>query len=381
MATAAIPGLRPVWAEVDLGAIRGNAATLCSLAAPASLCAVVKADAYGHGSVEAAGAALDGGASSLGVALVEEGAELRQAGVTAPILLLSEPTNEAMADVAALDLIPTVYTHAGVTTAAKAVADSPDQAQMTVHVKVDTGMHRVGAAPADVIGVALAVQERPELRLGGLWTHFAVADDPDHPFTSVQAVRFSEVIAELATLGVRPPLLHASNSAGCIAHPYAHHDMVRCGISLFGLAPSPALVGRADIRPALSLHARVSHVKWLAAGEGISYGLQYRLPQSSLVATVPIGYADGVPWRLGVAGGEVLIGGRRRPIAGSVTMDQITVDCGDDAGVSPGDEVVLLGHQGDESVDAWEWARLVDTIAYEIVCRIGPRVPRTYTST
>jgi len=381
MAPATIPGLRPVWAEIDLGAIRDNAATLCSLAAPASLCAVVKADAYGHGSVEAAGAALDGGASSLGVALVEEGAELRQAGVTAPILLLSEPTNEAMAGAAAIDLIATVYTHAGVTAAAKAVADAPDQAPMTVHVKVDTGMHRVGAAPADVIDVALAVEERPELRLGGLWTHFAVADDPDDPFTSVQHRRFDEVVAELGRRGIRPPTLHASNSAGCLAHPSSNYDMVRCGIALYGLPPSPALGDRADLHPALSLHARVSQVKRLAAGEGISYGLRYRLERPSVVATVPIGYADGVPWRLGAAGGEVLIGGRRRPIAGSVTMDQITVDCGDDAEVAPGDEVVLLGHQGGESVSAWEWARLVDTIAYEIVCRIGPRVRRTYTST
>ncbi len=380
MATAST-GPRPVWAEVDLGAIRDNAATLEGIAAPAALCAVVKANGYGHGSAEVAAAALEGGASSLGVALVEEGAELRQAGITAPILVLSEPPHDAMADVAALALIPTVYTDAGVTAAAKAVADATDQTPMTVHVKVDTGMHRVGASPADAVAVSLAVEERAELRLGGLWTHFALADAPDDPFTSIQASRFREVAAELASLGVSPPLLHACNSAGCIAHPYARHDMVRCGIALFGLAPSPALVGRADIHPALSLHARVSHVRSLAAGEGISYGLQYRLERRSFVATVPIGYADGVPWRLGAAGGEVLIGGRRRPIAGSVTMDQITVDCGDDAGVSPGDEVVLLGRQDGESVDAWEWARRVDTIAYEIVCRIGPRVPRTYTST
>jgi len=377
----ASPGGRPVWAEVDLGAIRRNAVTLGSLAAPAALCAVVKADGYGHGSAQAAQAALDGGATSLGVALVEEGARLRQDGIVAPILLLSEPPHDAMGEVHALDLIPTLYTAGGVTAAAKAVADAPHHEPMTVHVKVDTGMHRVGASAADAVAVALAVAQRPELRLGGLWTHFALADDPDDPFTSVQTSRFGDVAAELASRGVRPPVLHASNSAGCLAHPAARHDMVRCGITLYGLAPSPALVGRADLHAALSLRARVSHVKWLAAGEGVSYGLHYRLTQPSVVATVPVGYADGVPWRLGRAGGEVLIGGRRRPIAGSVTMDQITVDCGDDASVSPGDEVVLLGGQGDECIDAWEWARLADTIAYEIVCRIGPRVPRTYTST
>jgi alanine racemase len=380
MAVADAAGRRPVWAEVDLGAIRRNAAILGAIAAPAAVCAVVKANAYGHGSVPAARAALEGGATSLGVALVEEGAQLRADGIGAAILLLSEPPPGAMADVHALGLIPTLYTPAAVVAAAKAVADAPDQAPMTVHVKVDTGMHRVGASPAEAVSLALAVEERPELRLGGLWTHFAVADDPDDPFTSVQADRFGEVIAGLAARGVRPPILHASNSAGCLAHPSVHHDMVRCGIALYGLAPSPALEGRADLQPALSLHARVSHVKRLAAGEGISYGLRYRLERPSLVATVPVGYADGVPWRLGAAAGEVLIGGRRRPIAGSVTMDQITVDCGDDDGVSPGDEVVLLGRQGNESVGAWEWAQKADTIAYEIVCRIGPRVPRTYTS-
>ncbi|MGI8778223.1 MAG: alanine racemase [Acidimicrobiales bacterium] len=378
MASADSAERRRAWAEIDLGAIRHNAAILGSLAAPAALCAVVKANGYGHGSAQAARAALDGGASSLGVALVEEGAELRREGVSAPILVLSEPPCDAMADVHALGLTPTLYTTAAVAAAAKAVASSPDRTPMAVHVKVDTGMHRVGASPAVAVAVALAVDRCAELVLDGLWTHFALADEPALAFTSVQDARFGDVASELDARGVRPRLLHASNSAGCLAHPFAHHDMVRCGIALYGLAPSPALVGRADLRPALSLRARVSFVKRVDAGEGISYGLRHRLARPSVVATVPIGYADGVPWRLGATGGDVLIGGRRRSIAGSVTMDQITVDCGDDPEVSPGDEVVLLGRQGDECVDAWEWARLVDTIAYEIVCRIGPRVPRTY---
>jgi len=378
MASADSAERRRAWAEIDLGAIRHNAAILGGLAAPAALCAVVKANAYGHGSAQAAQAALDGGASSLGVALVEEGAELRREGISAPILVLSEPPCDAMADVHALGLTPTLYTTAAVTAAAKAVASSPDRTPMAVHVKVDTGMHRVGAEPAVAVAVALAVDRCDELVLDGLWTHFALADEPAHAFTSVQDARLADVASALDARGVRPRLLHASNSAGCLAHPFAHHDLVRCGIALYGLAPSPALVGRADLRPALSLRARVSFVKRVDAGEGISYGLRHRFARPSVVATVPVGYADGVPWRLGASGGEVLIGGRRRSIAGSVTMDQITVDCGDDPAVSPGDEVVLLGRQGDECVDAWEWARLADTIAYEIVCRIGPRVPRAY---
>jgi alanine racemase len=369
---------RPAWAEVDLGAVTQNTAALAALAAPAALCAVVKAGAYGHGTVPVARAALAGGASWLAVALVDEAAPLRETGVTAPILLLSEPSLEALADAVALGLTPTLYSLAGVEAAAKAVAAAGRTTPLPVHVKVDTGMHRVGAPPEVAVSLVLAVVERPELRLEGLWTHFAVADDPDDPFTAEQHARFAAVVDELAVHGVRPPLLHACNSAGTIAHPSARHELVRCGIAVYGVAPSPALEGSVDLRPAMSLRARVAQVKEVAAGDGISYGLRYRFERRSVVATVPLGYADGVPWWLGAVGGEVLIGGRRRPIAGAVTMDQITVDCGDDAGVAAGDEVVLLGSQGDEYIDAWEWAHRLGTIAYEVVCGVGPRVHRTY---
>ena len=372
--------VRPAWAEVDTGAIRHNASLLVGLAAPAALCAVVKADGYGHGSVAAARAALDGGASWLAVALVEEGAVLRDHGIDAPILLLSEPPVEAMDAVVALDLTPTVYTQQGVEAAAKAVA-SAGAAPLTVHVKVDTGMHRVGTTADGAVAVVRAVAEHPELSFGGLWTHFAVADEPAHPFTDEQCLRFDAVVERLAGLGLRPAMAHTANSAGALVHPGARHDMVRCGIALYGVAPSPALAAVeavAGLRPALSLRARVSFVKRVRAGEGVSYGLRRPLDRETVVATVPVGYADGVPWRLGVTGGEVLIGGRRRPLAGSVTMDQILVDCGDDEGVLPGDEVVLLGRQGAEQITAWEWASQVGTIAYEVLCGIGPRVPKVY---
>jgi alanine racemase len=369
---------RPAWAEVDLGAVKENTATLVHRAAPAALCAVVKAGAYGHGTVPVARAALEAGASWLAVALVDEAAELREARITAPVLLLSEPSLDVLPDAVALGLTPTLYSLAGVEAAAKAVASTGRTTPLPVHVKVDTGMHRVGAQPGAVASLALAVQERTELRLEGLWTHFAVADDPDNPFTAEQHRRFTTAVDDLAAHGIRPPLLHTCNSAGTIAHPSSHHELVRCGIALYGVPPSPALEGIVDLRPAMSLRARVAQVKEVGAGDGISYGLRYRFERRSVVATVPLGYADGVPWRLGAVGGEVLVGGRRRPIAGSVTMDQITVDCGDDSTVAPGDEVVLLGRQGTESIDAWEWARRLGTIAYEVVCGIGPRVHRTY---
>jgi len=368
-----------VWAEVDLGAVRHNVGVLAGLAAPAQVCAVVKAWAYGHGPVEVARAALEGGASWLAVALVDEGVQLRDAGIDAPVLVLSEPPADAMADVVALGLTPTVYTPGGVAAAATAAAAGEGGTPLPVHVKVDTGMHRVGASAEVAVKLALTVEERPELSLQGIWTHFAVADDPDDPFTSVQAGRFAAVLDELAGLGLRPPLAHACNSAGVLTHPAAHLDLVRCGMAVYGVAPSPTLESRAaDLRPALALKARVSLVKEVAAGEGVSYGRRFRAERPTMVATVPIGYADGIPWRLPGAGGEVLVGGRRRPIAGAVTMDQLMVDCGDDRSVTVGDEVVLIGRQGDEAVGAWEWATRLGTIAYEVLTGIGARVPRVY---
>ena len=372
---------RPVWAEVDLAAVSHNVGVLAGMAAPALVCAVVKAGAYGHGAVEVARAALEAGASWLAVALVEEGAELRDAGIDAPVLLLSEPPVAAMADVVGLGLTPTIYTGEGLAAAAAAAAAAsvPGRGPLPVHVKVDTGMHRVGAAAPDAVKLALTVEERPELSLQGMWTHFAVADDPDDPFTAVQAGRFAAVLEELAGLGVHPSLAHASNSAGLLAHPAARHDLVRCGLTVYGVAPSPALaLLAADVRPVLALKARVSLVKEVAAGEGVSYGRRFRAGRPTVVATVPIGYADGVPWRLPDAGGEVLVGGRRRAIIGAVTMDQLMVDCTDDRTVHVGDEVVLIGRQGDEEVGAWEWATRLGTIAYEVLSGIGARVPRVY---
>ncbi|HEY2430641.1 MAG TPA: alanine racemase [Acidimicrobiales bacterium] len=371
-------GRRPVWAEVDLSAVRSNAQWLAEQAGPARLCAVVKAFGYGHGPVRAAEAAVAGGAEWLAVATVEEGIQLRQAGLTEPVLLLSEPVTGAMADVVAARLTPTVYTAGAVDAAARAVAVYGGRTALPVHVKVDTGMHRVGADPDAAVAIARDAAARPELEVQGLCTHFAVADEPEDPFTGEQLSRFLAVAEHLAAEGIRPPILHAANSAGTIAFPAARLGLVRCGIALYGLAPSPELAAScAALVPAMALKARVSYVKRVDAGERISYGLRYRLGEAATIATVPIGYADGVPRRLSAVGGEVLIGGRRRTIAGTVTMDQITVDCGEDL-VHHGDEVVLIGRQGGEEITAWEWAERTGTIAYEVVCGISARVPRDY---
>jgi alanine racemase len=352
------------------------------LAAPAALCVVVKADGYGHGAEAVGRAALDGGATWLAVALVEEGAALRAAGFECPLLLLSEPPPASMGDVVGARLTPTVYSRAGV----RALADAAESARavVDVHVKVDTGMHRVGADPEEVAEIVGAVVGASHLRFAGLWTHFAVADgtaEEDRLFTATQLRRFAEVRGALEDAGLRAPLVHVANSAGAICHPEARLDLVRCGIAAYGLTPAPELAGLApdvvgQLRPALSLRARVSLVRTLDAGECPSYGRRYPLPETSVVATVPIGYADGVPRRAFDTGLTVLLGGRHRPLAGSVTMDQILVDCGPDPDVAPGDEVVLIGTQGNETVTAWDWARRLGTIAYEVVCGIGPRVPR-----
>src|SRR5581483_12224341 len=352
-------------------AIRHNARALLALAHPAALCAVVKADGYGHGAVAVARAALEAGATRLAVAL-------REAGISAPVLLLSEPSSaEAMADAVAAHLTPTLYTLAGVAAAEAAVGR---RHPVAVEVKVDTGMHRVGGTPDDVLAVSEAVARSPQLELAGLWTHLAVADEPDNPYTDSQLERFEEVRDKLAAAGLLPELLHAANSAGAIVHPGARYDMVRCGIALYGHAPAAAVdaLGLVDLRPALSLKAEVTFVKELEAGERVSYGLRWTAPAPTTVATVPLGYADGVPRRWFDMGGCVLIDGVRRPIAGTVTMDQILVDCGPGSTVRVGDEVVLLGRQRDEEIRAEDWAEALGTISYEVLCGIGPRVRRVY---
>lgn len=367
--------MRAARAEVDLGAVAHNVGALRRLISPALLCAVVKADGYGHGAIAVSEAALDAGADWLGVALIEEAAVLRKAGVTAPILLLSQPRLADFAAVVRYDLRVCITTPEAV----EALADeaAAQGRTVTVHMKIDTGMNRVGVRPEGALDLARAIVARDELLLEGVFTHCAVADDPDHPFTAEQLDRFDVALAELGGAGITPTMRHAANSATAICHPRGRFDLVRAGIALYGIAPAPGLAADLDLQPALSLKAEVSAVRRVSAGEGVSYGLRHRFSDDTTVATVPIGYADGVPRALGLTGGEVLIGGVRRPIVGVVTMDQLMVDCGDDS-IDVGDEVVLLGSQGADTITADEWAERVGTIAYEIVCGIGPRVPRFY---
>jgi alanine racemase len=359
---------RWAWAEIDHDAIRHNVEVLRRAVAPSAVWAVVKADGYGHGAIDVARTALDAGAEGLCVALAREGAELRLAGIDAPVLLLSEQPPADIAQIGEHRLLATVYTRAYVEALAALGA-----AGLDVHLKVDTGMRRVGVAPDDAPALAeVVLRHAPRLRLAGVATHLASADDISDPATADQLDAFEAVLAELPPI----PAVHAANSAGALAHPRARYSFVRAGIAIYGISPGHGvdhLCG--ELRPAMSLRARVSYVKRVEAGARISYGLRHTFARPSTVATVPIGYADGVPRRLFETGGEVLVGGRRHPIVGAVTMDQLMVDVGDDA-VAVGDEVVLIGEQEGERVTAEEWADRLGTIGYEVVCGVSKRIAR-----
>ena len=377
--------MRPSLIRVHLAAIEANAARLNALAPGAALCAVVKAGGYGHGAVAVAAAARAGGASWLAVATTAEAAQL--AGSVEgdpPVLVLSEldPADAAQAAAELPDQVRfTIATPAGVEAlAAAATRSGSGGGQLRrVHLKIDTGMHRMGADPGDLAPVAAALgRAAGAVRLEGVWTHLAVADDPADGFTAVQLTRFETALAELDRLGALsgpvPVVTHAANSAGLLAHPRSHREMVRAGIALYGVAPAPALADRVRLEPALELVSRVTAVRTVDPGESVSYGRSWYAAEPTRVATVPVGYADGIRRHSDQAGVEVLIRGRRRPILGTVTMDQLMVVA--DAEVSVGDEAVLIGAQGSERVTVDEVAERLGTIAYEVLVGLGPRLPR-----
>lgn len=360
--------MRPSWIAVDLSAIEANARAIATAVRPAELCAVVKADAYGHGDVPVAEAALRGGASWLAVALVTEGVRLREADIEAPILLLAEPDAAEIPMLLSWNLTPTVYRRSFVTALA-AAADRP----VPVHLKVDTGMHRVGAATDQALALAKLIDETPNLTLQAVWTHFAVSEE-DRDFTDQQLRELKGFLKRLDEEGIVPEMVHAANTAAALDHPEARLDLVRVGLGIYGLRPAADIGPDIPLTPAMRVLSRVAYTKRLPAGARPSYGRRRRLASDATVATVPIGYADGVARRLSATGGDVLINGKRYPFAGTVTMDQIVIDVGDDE-VAVGDEVILLG----DEITAEEWADRLDTINYEIVCAFGPRLPRIYT--
>jgi alanine racemase len=361
-------------ALVDLGAIAGNVASLCELVRGSQVMAAVKADGYGHGMVPAARAALAGGASWLGVADLDEAVTLRRAGITAPVLCLMTFGDPAEAIRHDVDV-----TAGSVAFVAKveAAADGAG-VQARLHLKADTGLSRGGATPADwpcVVEAALDAQARGSVRVTGLWSHFACADIPGHPSIAAQLAAFAAAVAFAEKAGLRPEVRHIANTAAALTVPESRLDLVRFGGAIYGLSTLP---GGAPswLRPAMTLRAQLAMVKRVPAGTGVSYGHRYVTSRETTLGLVPLGYADGVPRS---AAGHPLVSarGRRWPVAGTVCMDQLVVDFGDEP-VATGDEVVLFGPGEDGEPTAQEWGERLGTISYEIATGIGARVPRSY---
>ncbi|MEN8238560.1 MAG: alanine racemase [Actinomycetota bacterium] len=367
--------MRPSWIEIDLDAIEHNARVIAAHIAPAELCAVVKADAYGHGDIPVARAALEGGAGLLAVALVEEGVRLREADVDVPILVLSEPTPSEVASIISYGLVPTAYTTTFVEQIARA-AEAASAVPYPVHLKLDSGMHRVGTPPVDAFEIARRIDADERLTLQGVFTHFAVADE-DADYTRRQntaLVRFAEA---LHAEGIEPTLLHAANTAAAFDYAETRHDMCRVGLGIYGLRPTPESGREIDLIPAMKVVSHVRYVRSLPRSARPSYGRIRILEGPHKVATIPIGYADGVNRSLSRSG-AVLINGKRYRFAGQITMDMVIVDLGDDD-AQVDDEVVLIGTQGDDRITVEEWAGILGTINYEVVCHFGSRLPRRYT--
>jgi alanine racemase len=368
---------RPTRAEIDLDAIAANVQAAARLAGPGTaLMAVVKADAYGHGAVPVARVALGAGATWLGVAIPEEAVGLRAAGIRSRILVLGPIAPEQAPLVVAHDLDQCV---ADMTQADALSREAAERgSSVRAHLKVDTGMGRVGVRPSEARRTAARIAELPGVRLVGLMTHFAESDAADPTFTHEQLGRFEEVHRDLRGAGHAIALRHAANSGALMRHPDARLDLVRPGIMLYGCHPCcQRRPDDAPLAPALRLRSGISHLKDLVAGGTVSYGRAFVAPRDMRVATLPIGYADGLP-RLLSGRGHALIRGRRVPIVGRICMDMTMVDVTGVPDAALGDEAVLIGRQGDDEIAAADVADLADTISYEILCRIGARVPRVY---
>ena len=364
-------GGRPVWAEVDLEALTLNVRSLKARANGAALMAVVKANSYGHGAVAVARAALAAGADRLGVICVDEGEQLRRAGIGAPILVMGHTPATDAARLVDLSLTATVASRETAEALARATAQRG--ARLAVHLKVDTGLNRYGLTPTEALALADWLRNVPSLEVEGLFTHFASADEADKGYTLDQHARFRRVAEELDWIPVR----HVSNTASLLDMPELSMEMVRPGLGIYGLYPPGDVRRDLGLVPALSLKSRIVRLTALAPGDPVSYGRTWRAARRSLVGLVMCGYADGLP-RSQSNRGSVLVRGQRAPIVGRVCMDMCMVDVTDVPGVATNDEAVLIGGQGQERIGADEVADLAGTISYEILSAISARVPRLY---
>lgn len=367
-------------ATIDLGAIRDNVAELDRRAGDAGVIAVIKADAYGHGLIPSARAALAGGARYLAVAQLAEALSLRAAGVTAPLLTWLFAPGDDLTEAARAG----ITLSAGAPWAIEAVGAAARETGVTVrtHIKVDTGLGRGGSWGDDLDAVlrrAAELEAEGAVEVEGIWSHFAWADAPEHPTVRAQQETFMEVCDRAERIGLGIPLRHLANSAATLTNPSAALDLVRPGLAIYGLSPVPDL-GRPEdfgLREAMRLTARLVNVKDAPAGQGVSYGHQYTTTEATRLGLVPLGYSDGIPRHAGNAG-PMRVGGSTLRIAGRVCMDQVVLDLGAGSDAVPGDEVVLLGRGADGDPTAQDWAEAAGTINYEIVTRLGARVPRVY---
>ena len=372
------PVLQRAEIVVDVAAIRHNVRVLKDLVSvdgPVQMMTVVKADGYGHGMVEAAEAARDGGADWLGVATIEEALSLRAGGDRGPLLCwLSAPGDDFVGAVAA-----------GVEVTAYSVAELDEIAAVggaRVQLKVDTGLARGGAARADwatLFAAAAAHESAGRVRISGVWSHLAASDDPTHPANDAQEAAFREALRLAAAAGLDPEVTHLANSAAAILRPSSHFDLVRCGIASYGLDPAPGIGPRLGLRPAMTVRARLLVSKQIAAGDGVSYGHTWVADRDTTVGLVPAGYAEGIP-RVAGNTASVWVGDSRRPIRGRVCMDQFVIDLHGEL-PGPGTEVVIFGPGDRGEPTAQEWAEWVDTITYEIVTRVGGRLTRRHVDT
>ncbi len=370
---------RPTWIEISRSALVNNVTELRRLLAPTCrLMAVVKANAYGHGAAEVARIALDAGAAMLAVASLSEALELRRAGIDAPTLVLGYTPGHLAGVAVAHDVRLTVYDRADLALLNEAARAR--QLPLTVHVKVNTGMNRLGIAPEDAVPFMLDVLALDHLRIEGLYTHFATSDDADKRHAWEQFARFEAVLRAVEAAQIRPPIVHAANSAALLTMPATHLDMVRSGIAIYGLDPdAEATPAPAQFRPALSWKAQIAQVRQLQPGDAVSYGREFIAESPMTVAVIPVGYADGFP-RKPLHWGSVLISGQPAPILGRVCMDQTIVDVtasvAAGATVEMGDEAVIIGRQGEAEISAEEAGRRIGTINYDVISRILARVPR-----
>jgi alanine racemase len=370
--TIAPPPRAATWADVDLSAITENTRHLVRLAA-VPLMAVLKADGYGHGAMPVAMAALRGGATWCGVARSEEALDLRRRGLDCPILLLGWAPTGLLQELVAGSISLTVWSASQIEEIAAAARVLGQTAK--VHLKVDTGMTRLGVEPEDAVEMARRIREADGVELEAVFTHFACADDLSCGVTAAQEASFRNVVSALSAAGLRPRLVHAANSAATLMHPSARFDLVRLGVALCGIAPSSGWPLPPDLKPALTWKAVLTQVKTVPPGRGVSYGHQYTTTRHERIGTVAVGYGDG--YRR-TDGNILLVGGRRVPVVGRVCMDQLLVQLDGVPDARMGDEAVLIGSQGQERLSTEDVAAIWGTLSYEVVCGITDRVPRRY---